>query len=394
MLTVDSMATGRADLRGGQSTGSAGSGDQHYWNYASEFLFVVRLSGDGRFTYEAINPAFEAALELSSPNLGKLDVFGCMGREDARLVCEAFQACLAEGAEVRVRHDLVLSGSRRNAETTIMPVTDSVDGVIVRLIGSHRILRQESIESVLGGKNDLLSNVSLASIQEDIQQRIASELHDSTCQHLIAASLGLMRIRTHLGASVEVEKLCNEIDESVDKALKEIRTFTYLLHPQDLTIDGLKATIEHYARSFAARTSLHVSTSISAVSDQLPYEHQRSLLRVTQEALTNVFRHAKAKEVKIVVEANDTHLRLTITDNGRGFDVGAKRGPRAIPTGVGIPAMRARLEQLGGTLEIHSNPAMQSSGTMICAVFAHGLATKTRKRKKAAATVRLGASRR
>lgn len=239
----------------------------------------------------------------------------------------------------------------------------------------------------IGDKAASLSSLDLASIQEEVQQRIASELHDSTCQHLVAASLGLIRIRAHLGASVEVERLFNEIDESVDRALREIRAFTYLLYPQDLTVEGLKATIEDYARSFAARTSLRVNASISAIADQLPYGHQRSLLRITQEALTNVFRHAKATEVKIVIEATETHLRLTISDNGCGFDVSAKPSSRAPASGVGIPAMRARLEQLGGTLEIRSNPALEGAGTIICAVFGHELARKTRKRGKAAETV-------
>lgn len=253
--------------------------------------------------------------------------------------------------------------------------------------------RQEPFESAIADKTGAFLNTSLASIQEDIQQRIASELHDSTCQHLIAASLSLMRIRSHLSASAEAERLCNEIDESLDKALKEIRAFTYLLHPQDLTVDGLKATIEDYARSFAARTSLHVSTSISAVADQLPFEHQRLLLRVTQEALTNVFRHAKATEVKIVIEATDADLRLTISDNGCGLDATRRnRGATAISTGVGIPAMRARLDQLGGTLEIYSNPTKSNPGTIISAVFAHGLVTRVRQRRKVAAAVRASAT--
>lgn len=383
---------GRADTGEGQPTGAEGSCNQLYWNCASDLLFAVRPSGQGRFTYEAINPAFEAALGLSSRDVRKPDVFGCMGREDARLISDAFQACLAERTEVRVRHSLTFGGMRRDAETTIIPVINPADGAIVRLTGSHRILRPELFESAIADKAGVLLNASLASIQEDIQQRIASELHDSTCQHLIAASLGLMRIRSYLGAAAEAERLSNEIDECIDKALKEIRAFTYLLHPQDLTVDGLKATIEHYARSFAARTSLHVGTSISAIADQLPYEHQRLLLRVTQEALTNVFRHAKATEVKIAIEATDTHMQLTISDNGRGLDVTpARRGARAFSTGVGIPAMRARLEQLGGTLEIHSNPAMRDSGTTINAVFAHGLATRARKRRKATAA-RAGAN--
>lgn len=232
----------------------------------------------------------------------------------------------------------------------------------------------------------LFSRVDLASIQEEIQQRIASELHDSTCQHLVAASLGLIRIRAHLDASGEAEKICNDIDQSIDRALREIRAFTYLLHPQELSVEGLKATLENYARSFAARTSLRVDTSISAVADQLPYEHQRSLLRVAQEALANVFRHAKATEIKIVVEATDTHLRLTISDNGCGLGINGRRGPRTLATGVGIPAMRARLEQLGGTLEIQSSPELQEAGLTVCAVFAHGLPIKARRRGEIAAT--------
>ena len=168
-------------------------------------------------------------------------------------------------------------------------------------------------------------NIRLVSIQEDIQQKIASDLHDSTCQHLIAASLGLMRIRASLGEPVSAERLCDEIDASIDEALREIRAFAYLLYPQDLTVDGLKATIEHYSQGFAARTSLRVSTRIASDVDRLPYEKQRSLLRVVQEALTNVFRHAKATKVEIVLEVADRRARLTISDDGHGMPVATPR---------------------------------------------------------------------
>jgi len=229
---------------------------------------------------------------------------------------------------------------------------------------------------------DLRSSVSLASIQEDIQQRIASELHDSTCQHLIAASLGMMRIRTGLGTANGLERLCDDVDASIDQALREIRSLTYLLHPQNLLAQGLKATIECYAYGFAARTALRVGIGIDASVDQLPYESQRSLLRVVQEGLTNVFRHAKATEVKIGVEAANGQLRLTISDNGRGFPVRrVKDGNRVMSMGVGIPAMRERLKQLGGTLEIRSDPETVRSGTILCAVFPHCFESKRRKRR-------------
>ncbi|WP_426614355.1 sensor histidine kinase [Bradyrhizobium sp. McL0616] len=106
------------------------------------------------------------------------------------------------------------------------------------------------------------------------------------------------------------------------------------------------------------------------------------MLRGIQEVLMNIFRHAKATEVRIVVEAIEGHFQLTISDNGRGFPVDhTKRGNGAIPPGVGIPAIRARLKQLEGTFEIRSDPAPRHSGTTLCAVFPHGLMTKRRIRR-------------
>ena len=98
---------------------------------------------------------------------------------------------------------------------------------------------------------------------------------------------------------------------------------------------------------------------------------------VIQEALANVFRHAQATQVRVAMEATDTHFKLRITDNGRGMPISQGRsGPKMISFGVGIPAMRARLQQLGGTLEIHSSSASARRGTTLCAVIPHSLPLK------------------
>lgn len=383
----------RTSVRGWLRLGSEEISDRLYWIFSPDLLFVVRPSPGGRFVYEGINPAFASQLLISSEDIREMDVSNCMSREDAGSVCEALRACLAEGTEVRIRHRLAFGDQLQNAETTIVPIVDPAAGSVVRLIGGHRVAGKGSSENATGRMDDAHMSVSLASIQDDIQQRIASDLHDSTCQHLIAASLGLMRIRRNLSDPAGAERLCDDIDASIDEALREIRAFAYLLHPQNLTIDRLKATIEHYAGGFAARTSLRVTTRIVSDVDRLPYEKQRSLLRVIQEALTNVFRHAKATEVRIVIEATDSNFRLTISDNGCGLRAGqAKQGAKAISIGVGIPAMRVRLEQIGGSLDIHSNPATRNSGTVLCAVFPHGLPTSRRNRRKAADVRRSDAS--
>ncbi|OPY98233.1 diguanylate cyclase [Bradyrhizobium sacchari] len=368
--------------------GSQDSIDGLYWMSSADLLFAARATLRGRFAYEGINPAFEAQLGVSSEDVSDMDIFDCLGADDARTVCEAFRAGLAEGAEVRIRQRLALGGSTRPMDTTVTPI---VDGGVVRLVGSHRELRAAPFEQIATCVDGLDVNVDLLSIQEGIQQRIAADLHDSTCQHLVAASLGLMRMRSNLADVPSAERLCDDIDSSIDEALRELRAFAYLLHPRNLAGEGLKATIERYAEGFVERTSLRATVRIVPDVDRLPYETKRSLLRVVQEALTNVFRHAKATEVAIVIDVADGRFLLTISDNGRGLPEIGGRGRKEGSIGVGIPAMRARLHEIGGTLDIKSNRIAPHSGTVLCAVFPHCLAANRRNRRRATSIARTDA---
>ena len=162
-------------------------------------------------------------------------------------------------------------------------------------------------------------NSELFALQEQLHRRIASELHDSTCQHLVAASLGLMQIRNALSDPSTIERHCEQLDVSINSALNELRSVAYLLLPQDLFEGGLKAAIEQYAAGFADRTSLVVEVSISPEVDTLPYETQRSLMRIAQEALTNVHRHARATRVDITIQAREGEFNLEIRDDGPGI---------------------------------------------------------------------------
>jgi two-component system NarL family sensor kinase len=352
-----------------------------YWMHAAEFLFGVRASHKGQFVYESINPAFECLLGISSEDVREKAISDCMSDEDAKSLCASCDACVAEGRPVRYQHRLALGGRQRDFETIVAPVRDPESGSIVRLVGSHRVMKAGVARDAVGrtatrqATADL--GVRLLSLQQEMQQRIAADLHDSTCQHLIAASLNVMRMRRALNEIGSADRLCDDIDASIDQALREIRAFTYLLHPQNLLADGLKVTLERFVDGFSARTSLKTALEISPEIDKLSYEQQRSVLRVVQEALTNVFRHAKATQVKIAIEAADRHFKLRISDDGRGMPIGqARSGPKAISFGVGIPAMRARLQQLGGALEIHSSSARERRGTTLCAVIPHPLPRK------------------
>jgi two-component system, NarL family, sensor kinase len=223
------------------------------------------------------------------------------------------------------------------------------------------------------GSTESLDNPDVAArlllLQEEIQQRIASDLHDSTCQHLIAATLSLLRLKQSANNAGAAENIYEEIETSINHALREIRAYSYLLYPQDVLDAGLKRTIEKYVSGFCARTSLKSVVDITPDVRKLTYETQCSLLRLVQEALTNVFRHADATKVKIVIDARNNALRLRVIDNGCGVPLGGfKSGPRAISLGVGIQGMKSRVQQLGGTFEIRSSTGTRH-GTTVCALL-------------------------
>jgi two-component system, NarL family, sensor kinase len=342
-----------------------------------DLLFVVRPLRGGKFAYDGMDSACAALLRLPSGNVSGLGIFQCWSSEDSESICEVLRTCVEDKVEVRIHHSLTLGGLRREVETIVFPVTEPEKGVIALLVGRHRILPEEFDQDESDEPAGLADD--LASMREDVQQRIASELHDSTCQHLVAASLGLVRIRTCAGPANGVDRLCEIVDASIDRALREIRSLSYLMHPQDVVAEGLKATIECYACGFAARTALHVQTDIDAGVDRLSYDIQRSLLRVVQEGLANIFRHAKATQVKLLAKVTGEQFQLTLSDNGSGFPAHSDKRSGGTMMGVGIPAMRSRLAHLGGSLEIRTSP--ESSGTMLYAVFPLPSEAKRRRRR-------------
>jgi PAS domain S-box-containing protein len=205
------------------------------------------------------------------------------------------------------------------------------------------------------------------SIQDDERQRIAQDLHDSTSQHLAAIGLNLIALKGSKGSCSVLE----DIENSLDEASKELRTFTYLLHPPALADDGLIGTLGRYVEGFKRRTNLCVSLRSSGSIDELSRPAQESILRVVQEALANVHRHADASRAQVHLRRLGDHLHVVVSDDGIGLKASgdAALGTR-LPTGVGIAGMTARMRQLGGSLHIRSKP----NGTIVHAIVPIGAA--------------------
>ena len=217
----------------------------------------------------------------------------------------------------------------------------------------------------------------VSEIQEDERQRIAGELHDTTGQHLIAISLNVMNLRREMKVSRRVERLIEDIERSAEEAQHEIRLLSYLLYPPQLEHDGARLTIEHYVEGFGRRANLSVKHRVTDAVDELPLDLQRSVLRIIQEAMANVHRHAEATSVAVMVHRDARGLYVEVRDDGRGMARSDRGGDETPPSlGVGIPGMRARLRQFNGTLQIESSHAGTVLKARIPSAAAHRMSSR------------------
>jgi signal transduction histidine kinase len=204
---------------------------------------------------------------------------------------------------------------------------------------------------------------SLLTAQDDERRRISRDLHDSTGQNLIAATLIAGQIQKLLPASAE--RTLQQLDSVLQQAIREIRTVSYLLHPPLLDEAGLDLALRDYVTGYVERSGIKVDLDIGADIDRLPPDRELVLFRIVQEALTNVARHSQSATASIRLKRQRTgpsqNIELTIEDSGRGMPYGgrlrgpiARKGNGSTTRGIGLVSMRERLYQVGGRLDIDS----------------------------------------
>jgi signal transduction histidine kinase len=189
----------------------------------------------------------------------------------------------------------------------------------------------------------------LAVLQE--RERIAQDLHDGSIQSLYAVSLALEDTAELLES--EPRQAVDRIDhaiESIHGTIQEIRDFIMGLDPDARTAVDLLAGLTTLADEFERSTLIEVELA-SDPDVPLDPDETLQLIQLTREAMSNVARHAKASKVHVNVEDRRERLRLSIIDDGRGFDTSAEQRPGH----HGLTNMHARAESLGGSLTIESD---------------------------------------
>ncbi|MGA9224491.1 sensor histidine kinase [Pseudomonas sp. CFBP 8772] len=198
-------------------------------------------------------------------------------------------------------------------------------------------------------------------VQETERHRLSRELHDDIGQMLTAAKMQSDWLQRRAPQALHAQ--CTTLINTLDETLAKVRDVSAILNPRQLTSLGLEASLRaHLLRTLSA-TSVQWSLECQQRLDGIPEEIAVAAFRITQEAVTNMLRHAQAKNLRVQLQRRPEGLSVSIRDDGLGF------APALSPAGQGqrgMAGMAERASLLGGELSVASEPGQ---GTSIQALF-------------------------
>jgi signal transduction histidine kinase len=259
-----------------------------------------------------------------------------------------------------------------DAALVLLTVSDITEGR--QLTGTLRetnrelaeLLTQESVEkeAQLARLDRKLRTLSaeLIMVQEAERRRIADDLHDSLGQCLSVAKLTLETAMERTAGHPGAEEVVRAFGQ-IRAAIAEVRSIVRNLRPSMLEEFGLDSTLELLCHEFGlSRPGLTVEHRITGEVGDLPMLVSVSVVRILQEALNNVAKHAAATHIEVTAEFSPGKVVLRVQDNGIGFDL----RPLGRRRGLGLSTMRERTERTGGVCKIVSKPG---SGTTVTATW-------------------------
>jgi len=249
-----------------------------------------------------------------------------------------FRAVMAAGASVYVIRFL----RAFQAET---------DAKIAQL-QQERLQESQKRENLRG---ELFRRVVAA--QESERQRIARDLHDETGQSLTAIGMGLRglsgRLKTHnqeaLGTLQKLETLTGD-------SLKELERLISDLRPSHLDDLGLSAALRWYANRIHEDTNIDIRVDILGDEQEMDDATRITIFRIIQECLNNIIKHSQADHVGIYLQYESRNVRITVRDNGTGFDMHLVQMEHSRRPSLGLAGMEERAALLGGRVSVQSRP--------------------------------------
>jgi len=213
-------------------------------------------------------------------------------------------------------------------------------------VTERKSVEQERLE--LGGR--------LINIQERESRRLAQEIHDDFCQRIAVLTIKLQTLAAML-KSADAHALVGELIGECGGLGSDLHALSHRLHSSKLEILGLVPSVDALCRELAKEYGVKISLTHTDVPNQVPTDVALAVFRIAQEALRNVIKHSGASTVEVRLQADAGVIGLTVLDNGKGLDITRNRAFQ----GIGVQSMKERARMLGGSFEIHSQPATEGT---------------------------------
>lgn len=194
---------------------------------------------------------------------------------------------------------------------------------------------------------------SVIEAQEDERKRIARELHDDTSQVLFAQLLRVSAMK--MSENPEIREMAQQLETMLAESMEAVRRLGHELRPPSLDDLGLVEATGALVQRMAARSGIEIGFVASGLRERLDPSVELVLYRVAQEALTNMWKHARATSASVSIRRRNGSVELIVDDNGRGFDVGSENTSDGKGLGLGLFGMQERVELVNGNLEIIGN---------------------------------------
>jgi len=303
-------------------------------HYRLSRIRLTEVSRDfNRFKEEDIRKAYEAATNLQM----ELSI----SRE--------------KEANLKVRRD-ELHLRIRNADRTIerAEALGSQMSVVLEYMSGDMTQVTRILESA---KNRQLIGLKIIMAQEEERKRISREIHDSVAQSIANVVLRA-EIAEKMMTKQDLDSVKDEIHELKAQArsgLEEIRKIIFNLRPMALDELGLLHMMSKFTQDFEEKSKIRTKFTLYGKESRLPSAMEVAVFRLVQEAFTNVLKHAEASFVSLDITYQSQMVKITVQDNGKGFQVDAMNAKISSGSHFGIIGMQERVELLEGRFELESN---------------------------------------
>ncbi|MCS6974033.1 MAG: sensor histidine kinase [Cyclobacteriaceae bacterium] len=315
------------------------------YRYASAYYYTVGDTQKGRYYGNKQQEVLEQKFsKRNAESVAEMEVKYETAEKERQILDQ----------KLLIEHNNLMLARHRNQNIILTAAV-----IILSLLGVIGFLffraRQRAREQQLLLKEKQLRLDAVLQATEEERQRIARDLHDGIGQQLSGVILQLESAK-HRAHGSELKTIVSSLSDNLRKTASEVRTLSHDMMPRSLTELGLVPAItDLLARTFS-NTSVQCTFHHHLATDRFDAKTELTLFRVVQELVNNIIRHAQASQVSVNLFKMKDKLRLTVEDNGVGFDA------QAAQSGHGLMNIRSRVEGVKGTVLFEQNG---KSGTLV-----------------------------